>query len=68
MKKCPFCAEQIQDEAVVCPHCTRNLPALGSDAPEAQALREKEKTANGGLITVGLIALLFLLLILARSR
>jgi hypothetical protein len=31
MKKCPFCAERIKDEAKVCPYCRRELPI--SEAP-----------------------------------
>lgn len=50
MKKCPYCAEDIQDEAVVCKHCKRDLPGATVAKP-----RRKWPWIIGGIVVAFLV-------------
>lgn len=54
MKKCGFCAEDIQDAAIVCKHCGRDLKG---GASQVQILQPKKKTsvAGWGCLTIILL-------------
>jgi hypothetical protein len=54
MKKCPFCAEPIQDEAIVCRWCNRELSPARRPSTAGRWSRSRTLMAIGGaLMAIG---------------
>jgi hypothetical protein len=66
LRKCPFCAEEIQSEAIKCKHCGSALNVSVNNLPRVENKKEKEKWYKTRLGRISLwLILLFLILPLA---
>ncbi|SRR6266496_2636356 len=63
LRKCPFCAEHIKPEAIVCRHCGRDVPSAAAQREEKPFI--PKKITRGEVIALGLLLIVFIIVWMA---
>ena len=64
MKKCPFCAEEIQDEAIICKHCHMDLRSGKITTNQQPEVRARSGIKDGVKLGCGMFIVLPLLIMI----
>ena len=67
-KKCPYCAEEIKAEAVVCKHCGRELAHIDSNNKKGLTIGDGVRTGCGMFIVLPIIIIAIIVFLAIVSR